>query len=293
MFVGYMMMTKQYLLYNTKIRIFIKSQDGIFYKDILFFQQTGNKTFLLFTNESKEDAGPKTQSKATKSCSVMASARDSDSHNSGPSSNIPEGEKLNNLIQALQGVLEWSHSRRSLVLERKASMKGGSAYGYGTPVMHNQKKPPMTAAGKYEKTVNSPFTGLGQYWEGRGMIKSYKANKGKGKDDSESKSTSDTIVQAGAASKESEEVKDEDNKSFFKPNLVFMVNNGLNTTEEVLRGADKNHKIKVNKTELDSLEKNRTWGVIKHRGPPTKVRPISSWMVLQDKGEGERRCSLL
>jgi len=192
----------------------------------------------------------------------MASTRDSDSHNSEPSSNTPGGEKPNDLIQALQDVLKQSHMRRSLALEREVSMEAGPADGYGTSVVHNQKKAPMTVAEKYEKTVNALCTGLGKYWEGRSISKSSEADKGKGRDDSEPNSTSDTIGQAGVVTEERDEEEDEDDKPFFKFDLLFMVNNGPNTIEEVLRGADKDHGIKTINTELNSLENHGTYGVI-------------------------------
>jgi len=113
----------------------------------------------------------------------MASTRDSDSCNSGPSRNTSGGEKSDDDIQALQDVLQRSCARRSLALEREASMEAGPADGYGIPVIHNQKKPPMTAAEKHEKTIKALRTGLGNYWEGRHISKSYEAGKGKRSDD--------------------------------------------------------------------------------------------------------------
>jgi len=254
MVVGYMMTTKQYRLYNLKTRAFIKSRDVVFYENTPFFQQTSDEIFLPSTNDIEEDAGPTTRSKATKFCSVMASTRDSDSRNSGPSRNTPGGEKPDDPIQALQDVLQRSRARRCLALESEASTQAGPADGYRTPVIRNRKKTPMTAAEKHEKTVNALRTGLDKYWEGRGISKRYEAGKGKGRDDSEPESTSKTIAQAGAATEERDEEEDEDDEPFFEPNLVFMVNNGPNTIEEALRGADKDHWMEAINTELDSLE---------------------------------------
>ena len=177
MFVGYTMTTKQYRLYNPKTRAFIKSLDVVFYEDTPFFQQTTNEIFLPFTNDSEEEAGPATRSKATRFCSVMPRTRDSDSRNSRPSRNTPERQKPDDPIQALQDVLQRSRARRSLALAREASTEAGPADGYGTPVVRNRKKPPMPAAEKHEKTVNALRTGLGKYWEGRGISKSYEAEK--------------------------------------------------------------------------------------------------------------------
>ena len=84
----------------------------------------------------------------------MASSWNSDSRNCWPSRNTPGGEKPDDHIPALQYVLQQSPARRSLVLERQASLAAGPADGYGTPVVRNRKKPPMTAAEKHEKTVN-------------------------------------------------------------------------------------------------------------------------------------------
>jgi len=66
-----------------------------------------------------------------------------------------------------------------------------------------------------------------------------------------------------------------------------MVNSRPNTIVIPLRGANKDHWIEAINTELNSLENHRTWGVITPGGLPTKVRPISSRMFLQEKvGEG-------
>jgi len=189
----------------------------------------------------EETDRPTIQSKATKICSVMASTRDSDSRNSGPSRNTPGGGKADDPIQALQDVLQRSCVRRGLALEREASIEAGPADGYETPVVRNRKKPPMTAAEKHEKTVNALRTGLGKYWEGRGISKSYEAEKRKGRDNSEPKSTSDTSAQAGAATEKQDEEEDEDDEPFFEPDLIFMVNDAPNTIEKGLRGADNDH----------------------------------------------------
>jgi len=179
--------------------------------------------------------------------------------------------------------------RRSLAHEREASTEAGPADRYGTPVVRNQNKPPLTAAEKHEKTVNALRTGLGKYWEGHGNGKSYEAGKGKGRDDSEPECTSDTLAQAGAATDERDEEEDEDVEQFFEPDLVFMVNNRPNTIEEALSGAEKDHWIEAINTELDSLEDHATWGVITLGGLPTEVRPICSRMALQENvGEDGR-----
>ena len=182
-----------------------------------------------------------TRSKATKFCSVMASTRDSNSRNSGPSRNTPGGGKPDDPIQALQDVFQRSRARRSLALEREASTEAGPADGYGMPVIRKRKKPPMTTAEKHEKTLNALRTGLGKYWEGRGISKSYEAEKRKGRDNSEPKSTSDTSAQAGAATEKQDEEEDEDDEPFFEPDLIFMVNDAPNTIEKGLRGADNDH----------------------------------------------------
>jgi len=67
-----------------------------------------------------------------------------------------------------------------------------------------------------------------------------------------------------------------------------MVNDGPKSIEETLRGAGKDHRIKVINTENDSLDNNGTWGVIKPVGLPTKVRLISWQIVLQDNVGAER-----
>jgi len=55
----------------------------------------------------EEDAGPTTRSNTTKFGRVMPSTCDSDSCSSGPSRNIPRGEKPKDPIQELQDLLEW------------------------------------------------------------------------------------------------------------------------------------------------------------------------------------------
>jgi len=142
-------------------------------------------------------------------------------------------------------------------------METGLADGYGAPIVRNRKKSPMTVAEKHEKTVNALRTGLGKYWEGRGISNNYRAGKGKGRDDSEPESISDTIGQAGAVTEEQDTEEDKDDKLLFEPDRVFIINDGPNTIEEGLKDADKDHWIDTINNELDSLGNYGTWGMIK------------------------------
>jgi len=121
---------------------------------------------------------PTTRNKTAKFCSVMASTRDSDSRNSGPNTKTPGRgwpDDQKDLIPALQRSLERSRARRSLALEQESIMGAGPADKPVTPVIQKQKKPPMTAEEKHEKTVKALRTGLGSYWEGRGKSIGYES----------------------------------------------------------------------------------------------------------------------
>jgi len=113
----------------------------------------------------------------------MASTWDSDSSNSRTSIKTHGGEKVNDLIQLLQDILQRSSGRSSLKLDREGSREAGPAGRYGTSVVCKRRKPLITAAEKYEKTVNALRTRLGKYWEGHGISKSYEYKRGKGRVD--------------------------------------------------------------------------------------------------------------